>query len=126
MDDLKSRFLDDLDAEFTSAPTAVAAVSPRSRRRPKFFAYAAVLMAVSGSIVFAGAAPASAVSCNYPDFKNWDHMKWCGIARQDFDYLYTTNYYSARTTCYYFDHYAWMCGYYTRYYAGRKSACRTY
>ncbi|MEV6966563.1 hypothetical protein AB0M47_15750 [Hamadaea sp. NPDC051192] len=126
MNDLKSRVLDDLDAEFSSAPVTIPAAAPRTQRRSKFFAYAAVLMAVSGSIVFAGASPAAAATCSQPDFKNYDHMKWCGIARQDFDYLYTTNYYSARTTCYTFDHYAWMCGYFTRYYAGRTSSCRTY
>lgn len=126
MNDMKSRLLDDLDAEFSSAPVAVPSVAPRSSRRPKFLAYAAVAMAASGTIVFTGASPAAAAACNQPEFAAHDQMKWCGIARQDFDYLYTTNYYSARTTCYTFDHYAWMCGYWTRYYAGRKSACRSY
>jgi hypothetical protein len=100
--------------------------APRSGRRAKVFAYAATVMAMSGSLLFVGGSPAHAATCNQPDFKNYDHMKWCGIARQDFDYLYTTNYYSARTTCYTFDHYTWMCSIWERYYAGRKSACRTY
>lgn len=125
MDVTKSAYLSDLESEFETVPPAVAA---KPRRKAKAARMIGAMFAVTAPLLLVNPAPAAAAcpSALSPSAVSYSHTKYCSLGTYGYTYTGSTVYYHARTVCYHFNAYAFMCGFTSRYDRGAMTACKSY
>ncbi|UQU63733.1 hypothetical protein COUCH_32860 [Couchioplanes caeruleus] len=128
MDTAKFDVLTDLESEFETVQPTAAPVRRTPTRKVKAARMLGAVFAMAAPLLFVNPAPAAA-SCDTalsPSAVSYSHTKYCSLGTYGYTYTGATVYYSARTTCYHFNAYAFMCGLTSRYDRGAMTACKTY